>query len=140
MNQNLNESIMTLSKQFLLTALFTLSLNAANVSGKWSGSLEFKDPEGHAQTIPAHAEFKQQDQIVTGAVWKEAGHEFRIENGKVEGDRITFEFKAPEGEEDSVLVHTVTLAVTGEGQLQGEVAIEAEGNRMIGKLVLTREH
>jgi hypothetical protein len=124
--------------------LFVLLLaplaSAADLTGKWSGSLEAKDPNGEAVVIPAHADLKQQGASVTGKVWKEIEHQFSIEKGKSEGNRITFEFKAPEGSDDSeLLVHRVSLSVVGENQLQGEIEFAMEGDKMTGKLTFTRE-
>lgn len=113
--------------------------SAADVSGRWTGSLEFKSPEGDAQSIPAHAEFKQQDGAISGSVWKDATRQFRIENGKIEGNSITFDFSAPEGDEDNVLVHKASLTVVSAEQVQGQIEFEAEGNKFTGKLTMTRD-
>jgi hypothetical protein len=126
------------------TVLFILLLaplvSAADVTGKWSGSLEGKVPDGEAITVQTHAELKQQGDSVTGKVWKETEHQYSIEKGKIEGNRITFEFKAPEGSDDAEpLVHTVRLTVVGEDQLQGEVEIPMDGGKMTGKLTFARE-
>jgi len=126
------------------TVLFILLLaplaSAADVTGKWGGSLEGKDPDGETVNVPAHAELKQQGDSVTGKVWKETEHQYSIEKGKIEGNRITFEFKAPEGSEEAEpLVHSVRLTVVSEDQLQGEVEIPMDGGKMTGKLTFARE-
>ena len=59
----------------LLTASFALT---ADVSGKWTGSLEFKGDDGQTPTAPAHADLKQQNNAVTGRIWKGDGHQFEI--------------------------------------------------------------
>jgi len=124
----------------LFVLLLTPLASAADVTGKWSGSLEAKDPNGEAVVIPAHADLKQQGDSVTGKVWKEIERQFSIEKGKIEGNRITFEFKAPEGSDDSeLLVHRASLSVEGGNQLQGEIEFAMEGDKMTGKLTLTRE-
>lgn len=123
----------------LFLLLWAPLASAADVSGKWTGSLEFKSPEGDAQSIPAHADFKQQDKSITGSVWKEAERQFRIENGKIEGNSITFDFNAAEGDEDNILAHKASLTVMSPGQLVGQVEVEAEGNKLTGKLTLTRD-
>ena len=131
-------------RRLMCNVLFILVLaplaSAADVTGKWSGSLEGKDPDGEAVTVPAHAELKQQGDFVTGKVWKEVGHQYSIEKGKIEGSRITFEFKAPEGSEEAEpLVHSVRLTVVTEDQLQGELEIAMDGEKMTGKLTFARE-
>src|SRR5215470_11018329 len=122
----------------LFLLLWAPIASATDVSGKWTGSLEFKSPDGDAQTVPAHVEFKQQNKTIIGSVWKDAEHQFRIDNGKIEGNRITFEFSAPEGEEDNILIHKVSLTVMNAAELEGQVEFEAGGNKLTGKLKLTR--
>jgi hypothetical protein len=123
----------------LILLLATLAM-AADVTGKWSGSLEAKDPDGETVTVQAHAELKQQGDSVTGKVWKKVAHQYSIEKGKIEGNRVTFEFKAPEGSEDAEpLVHSVRLTVVNEDQLQGDLEIPMDGGKMTGKLAFARE-
>ena len=74
-----------------------------------------------------------------GALWNDAGRRFTIEKGKIEGNQITFEFTAPEGDEDSTLVHRVKLTVVSETKLEGEIQFEAEGAKVSGKLTLARD-
>jgi hypothetical protein len=114
-------------------------LNAADVNGKWRGSLEGKGEDGSAISVPAHLELKQAGSSITGTLWKEAGHEYVIEKGKIEGNQINFEFTAPEGDEDSAFVHRVKLAVVSEGHLEGELQFEVEGDKVAGKLKLERD-
>ena|ERR1700730_16270633 len=123
----------------LLLLLAAQFVSAADVSGRWAGTLEFKGPDGQAQKIPAGAAFKQQGSEITGAVWKEAEHQFPIDNGKILGNAITFDFKAPEGEEEATLVHRVKLTLTNENQLVGELEFENDGQKMSGKLTFTQE-
>ena len=131
-------------RRLICNVLFILLLaplvSAADVTGKWGGSPEVKDPNGETVSVPAHAEFEQQGHSVTGRVWKETEHQYAIEKGKVEGNRITFEFKAPEGSEDAEpLVHSVRLTVVSESQLQGELEIAMDGGKMTGKLSFAQE-
>ena len=131
-------------RRLICTVWFILLLaplaTAGDVTGKWGGSLEGKVPDGETITVQTHAEFKQQGDSVTGKVWKETEHQYSIEKGKIEGSRITFEFKAPEGSEDAEpLVHSVRLTVVSEDQLQGEVEIPMDGGKMTGKLTFARE-
>lgn len=123
----------------LWAIVITPLVSAADVSGKWSGSLEIKTPDGQAMSFPAFADFKQQGTSLSGNVWKDAEDKFVIKKGKVTGDRITFEFTAPEGSEDSALVHTVRLTVASEAQLQGEMEFEHEGTKATAKLTFTRD-
>ena len=115
-------------------------LNAADVTGKWSGSLEAKGEDGSAIAVPAHMELKQAGEAITGTVGKGSAHEYAIQKGKMDGNQITFEFTAPEGDEDSAFVHRVKLAVVSEGRLEGDLQFEVEGTKVAGKLTLTRDN
>ena len=123
----------------LFLLLLAPLLGDADVSGKWTGSLEFKGPDGEAQAVPAYAQLKQEGHSILGTVWKDAKDRFVIENGKIEGDGITFEFKAPEGEDEAILVHTVRLTLVTQVQLEGSLEFEAGGRKMSGKLRFTRD-
>jgi hypothetical protein len=140
MNEARRKTTMRRLSCAVLFVLLVPLASAADVTGKWSGSLEGKDPDGETVTVPAHADLKQQGDSITGKVWKEIEHQFSIEKGKIEGNRIAFEFKAPEGSEDAEpLVHSVRLTVVGEDQLQGELEVAMEGGKMTGKLTFARE-
>ena len=123
----------------LFTLLVASFASAADVSGKWSGSLEIKTPDGQTQTLPGYAELKQQGTTLTGTVWKDVENKFPIKKGRVEGDKITFEFSAPEGEEEATLVHMVRLTAVSKNQLEGELRFGQEGETVAGKLTFTRD-
>ena len=128
-------------RQFLpiLLLILTPFALAAEVSGNWNGSLEFKSQDGQTQVAPAHAEFKQQSNTVTGRIWKEEGQQFEIEQGQVTGNDISFTFRAPEGEDEQVLIHSVKLTLVSPTQLQGTLEFDPGGQKVSGKLTLTRE-
>lgn len=119
--------------------LLTTLAHAADASGKWNGSLEFKGEDGQTQTATVHADLKQQANGITGKVWKEDGKQFEIEQGQVNGNEISFIFRAPEGEDEQVLVHSVRLTLVAPTQLQGTLEFEVEGQKVTGKLAFSRE-
>ena len=84
---------------------------AADISGKWNGSLEFNGISGQTQTAPAHADLKQQNNGVSGKIWKEEGQQFEIDQGQITDNEISFTFRAPEGEDEQMLVHSVKLTL-----------------------------
>jgi hypothetical protein len=127
--------------KYAVAALFLVQfLNAADVDGKWSGTLEAKSEDGSNVAVPAHVELKREGDAITGTVWKEAGHGYTIDKGKIEGKQINFEFTAPEGDEDSAFIHRVKLAIVSEGRLEGELQFDVEGTKVAGKLTLVRDN
>jgi hypothetical protein len=125
----------------LLTFLLLLTplVYAADVSGKWTGTLEFRAEDGHAQSVAAYADLKQRGNSLSGKLWKEADQQFVIEQGQVEGSEISFVFNAPEGEDEQTLIHSVKLALVSPTQMQGTLEFDAGGQRMSGKLTFSRE-
>lgn len=117
----------------------TGSALAAEVSGKWNGALEFEDVDGQMQTAPAHAELRQRNTTLGGKVWKDGSQRFEIEEGRVADNEIFFTFKAPEGEEERMTIHSVKLTVVSPTQMRGTLEFNAGGQRVSAKLILTRE-
>ncbi|HLK20125.1 MAG TPA: hypothetical protein VKT81_14305 [Bryobacteraceae bacterium] len=120
-------------------AIFFLTqfLNAADISGVWSGTIEGEN-EGAAVSIPAHAELKQSGNSVTGKMWKEDGAVYPIEKGKIERDQIALEFTAPEGDPNSSYIHHIKLTRVSENRLEGTLEFEVEGTKVAAKLTLVR--
>src|SRR5215475_13109956 len=71
----------------LLMAAWTLS--AADLTGKWSGTLDLKQ-DGEAQTIPVVMTLKQDGNTVTGTAGPEED-QHAISKGTVDGDTLTME-------------------------------------------------
>jgi hypothetical protein len=120
----------------LLTTSFAL---AADVSGRWNGTLAFKGEDGHMQTAPAHADLKQENKNVSGKIWKEEGQQFEIEQGQVSGNEISFKFSAPEGEDEQILIHYVKLTLVSPTEIQGTLEFDASGKKFSGELTLARD-
>src|SRR5215475_9250925 len=100
-----------------VTALlvFTTAAFAADLTGKWSGTIT--DPGGitHELTFDLKSEGNKLTGTVTGG--PPNGEKQRIVNGKVDGDQLSFEIKTqgPQGE-------TITLPFSG----------KVSGNRIAG--------
>lgn len=122
----------------LIFGLLTTFALASDVSGKWNGTLEFKGEDGQAQTVPAHAELKQQNNVVVGRVWKEDGERYEIEQGRVSGNEISFTFRAPESGEEEV-VHSVKLSSVSPTRMEGTLEFDGGSQKFSGKLTFTRE-
>ena len=130
---------LTPKRLFPLIFLLSTFALARDASGRWTGSLEFKSENGQSQAASAHADLKQEANAVTGRVWKEEGQHFEIEQGQVTGNEISFKFRAPEGEEEQVVVHSVRLSFVSPTQLQGTLEFELGGQKVSAKLTFSRE-
>jgi hypothetical protein len=113
-----------------LIVLAAASLAAADVSGKWRGTIQ---TEMAAQTdgqMPAYMELQQADGKITGNAGGSEKMLFKIREGSMEGDRLTV---VAFPKEDSEL--RFILTVKGD-VLEGDVQ---ENGRTIGVAKLTRE-
>jgi hypothetical protein len=120
----------------LVLSLFLLLLPltaAADVSGKWSGSMDITAPDGTAQSTPVTAEFKQDGKTITGTAGREGDDQLTIEKGLLDGDTLTFEVEAPDGK------YSVTLRLVSDSKLQGETTFnDPNGNKLTAKLAFER--
>jgi hypothetical protein len=69
----------------LLVLLYAVPARAADVDGKWSGSIE--TPMGD---IMVGFEFKADGAMLTGSTTSLDGSAVPIKNGKIEGNKVTF--------------------------------------------------
>jgi hypothetical protein len=101
---------MKLFPKLIAAALMTLCLNAADVAGAWTGSME--TPMGTVgMTITL-----QPGASLTGTVKTDQFGEAPVEKGKLDGDKISFEIKIEPGKvafEGTVAGDEMKLTVTG---------------------------
>jgi hypothetical protein len=71
--------------RILLAAVLAVSAFAADVNGKWKA--KFETPNG--QTIESTFDLKAEGSTLTGTISSTRG-ESKIQDGKVEGDNVTF--------------------------------------------------
>lgn len=70
---------------FLLTAVFALTASAADITGTWKGTAE--SPAGKVERTFV---FKQDGSKVTGQTTSDLMGNSEIEDGKIEGDNLSF--------------------------------------------------
>jgi opacity protein-like surface antigen len=115
---------------FFLIAATALVAAAADVSGKWSGSLT---PEG-GETNPAYVILKQSGTAITGTGGPDEGQQWPDLKGTIRGDKVTLEVKSPE----DGTVYKCDLVLVGD-HLKGEVtATGSGGQNMKGKMDVAR--
>jgi len=118
----------------LLILLFMAAVSTTDISGKWSGSIEFKGADGQTQTYPLQAEFQQHETALTGTIGSD--QQFPVEKGIVEGKNVRFEVTTAEGAGQRL--YSVTLSATSATQLDGTAAFEQDGQKRTAKVTLTR--
>ena len=109
----------------LLAAAWTLS--AADLSGKWAGTVDMKE-DGNAQAMSVVMIVKQEGNKLTGTAGVEED-QHPIQKGIVDGDTVTFEVDSGEA------IYYLELKLDGD-QLSGAAKAGPDGEKM--KIALKR--
>jgi hypothetical protein len=100
---------------------------AGEVSGKWSG--QFTGEEGVA--MPLYMILTQDGNKLTGSGGPNESEQHPMQNGKIEGDRLTFEVPAGKG------TFVFDLKITGD-EAKGNVQLKGENETRSAKVTLKR--
>jgi hypothetical protein len=121
---------------FLLAPALPVMMGGADISGRWSGSIEVLDAGGgNSITTPVRAEFEQKANLVSGTIGrKEDERSESIRNGKIEGSRISFEVSSPE----TLSAMKFNLTLQGD-RMEGEMKGMVDSGEIVGKVRLTKE-
>jgi hypothetical protein len=116
-------------KLLLTTLLLTLSISAADLSGKWTGT--FIDASEGSKSETALVILKQDGNTLTGTAGPNADEQMAISSAKVDGNNVTFDVKAGE-----MTVHFTLQLV--DKHLKGSAKAEANGESKSATIDLTR--
>lgn len=101
---------------------------AADLTGKWLGSFT---PEGGEHDIPLLLILKQQGTTLSGSAGPNAGEQYPIENGRVEGKKASFQVTTGEWK--------FTYSLTGDREsLKGDLTLESPTESRTAKVTLNR--
>jgi hypothetical protein len=122
-------------KQFLCAlALSAVSLFGADVTGTWSGTLEF-NREGETRSTPALLVLKQEANKLSGTIGPNADRRYAIKSGTIENNKLTIEVE-PDDRPAKVLM---TLTLEGDDRITGDFKAETDEGTMNGKIDVKRE-
>ena len=108
-----------------------MTLSAADISGKWSGSFTVTGPGGESQQDTAFVILQQKGNALTGSGGPDETRQYPILKGSVEGNKITFEVQS-----DGPL-YQVDAMLVGD-HIKGDVTVVQEGQTSKAKVDLTR--
>ena len=112
--------------------IFAVTLNAAEVTGKWEGTGELKFANGETRETRVYLDLHQDGQEVTGTAGPGPDRVLSISKGKLDGGKLMFEVVAPpESSGDGLVIFDFT--VSGD-KMEGTVKCA----RFTGKLSLKR--
>ncbi|HVP45853.1 MAG TPA: hypothetical protein VMT32_04695 [Bryobacteraceae bacterium] len=121
-----------MKRAFWLLPFLALALSGADVSGKWTGTIDIEDS---GSTIPIQVELVQKSDALSGKVGRAGtGDEGTIRNGKVDGTKVSFEVVS--AETSSPFKWNLTLV---NDQLEGEMKGSVDEGEIVGKVKLSRE-
>jgi len=119
-----------------LLPLMALAMYGADVSGKWTGSVEIADPtSGDKIQTPVKAEFTQKGGDVSGTIGREEDTEAEtIHAGKLDGKNLVFEVTPHEAGSPIKF----TLVLLSDDRIEGAMEGAMDVGRITGKVILTR--
>ena len=122
-------------KKLWLLPCLAATLMAADVSGKWTGTVNVEDPTGGPNIeVRVRADLQQKTDAITGAIGRQEDQQGEtIRNAKLDGKRLTFEVSSTEAN------GLVKFALTLDGdRLDGEMSGSMDGSAIAGKVHLSR--
>lgn len=117
-------------RSIALIVLLGIPLWAADLTGNWSGA--FKVEGGDHRNVPQLFILKQQGKTLTGSGGPDAGEQYPIENGIMDGDEVRFELTTGEWK------FTYTLKLTGPDELKGDLKLQSTDEERTAKVALGR--
>ncbi|HZT33536.1 MAG TPA: hypothetical protein VFA33_26850 [Bryobacteraceae bacterium] len=123
-------------KKLWLLPCLAMVLTAADISGKWIGSIEVADDSsGTTINTPVRAEFEQKSNLLSGKIGRREDQQTEsIRNGKVEGTKIVFEVTSPE------TAGAMKFDLTLEGdRIEGNMKGSLDSGPITGKVHLVRQ-
>ena len=109
----------------IVAALFLLptlsAAQATDLTGQWLATFVRTAPNGQTQSITFDFHFTQKGKVLTGTVGPNAERQWKIENGVVDGAKVTFKAQQIDGPLRS---YTLTLE---KDHLKGMQKLEFQG-------------
>jgi hypothetical protein len=123
-------------KAIWLLPLAALAMYGADITGKWTGSVEITDPtSGEKISTPVKAEFAQKAAEVSGTIGRAEDSETEtIRQGKLDGNNLIFEVQPAEGTSPMKFKLVLVSGDRIEGAMEGAIDV----GKISGKVILTR--
>jgi hypothetical protein len=118
-----------MNRAIALVMLFAVGAMASDLTGQWSGSFKV---EGGDHNVPQLFSLKQQGKLLVGSGGPNAGEQYPIEKGRIDGDEIRFELTTGEWK------FTYDLREVGSDGLKGDLKLESVGDSRNAKVSLAR--
>jgi hypothetical protein len=117
-----------MKRAILAVFLLTISVMAANVSGRWSGRFRV---DGGDHDVPQLLILKQAGNKLTGSGGPDETEQYPIENGTVDGDRVRFEITTGEWK------FAYDIKTDG-AAMKGSLELKSENDRRTASVSVTK--
>jgi hypothetical protein len=118
-----------MKRVLVLVVLLVVGAVAADVTGTWSGTFKVS---GGDHSTPQLIILKQDGNKLPGSAGPDAGEQYPIENGKVEGDRVRFEVTSGEWR------FGYDLKRAGPDEMKGDLELKSVGSRRTAVVAVSR--
>lgn len=121
-------------RKLLFCALLSaFALQAAELTGKWSGSFDITNEQGETKADTAYMNLKEAAGAVTGTAGPNEDQQWAVSKGKLDGEKLTFEVAMEDG---GVLVFELIFdGATIQGSCKGT---GHDGEKLSAKVNLKR--
>jgi hypothetical protein len=109
--------------------LLAASAMAGDLTGKWSGTFKV---DGGDHSVPQLFILKQQGKTLTGSGGPNAGEQYPLENGRIDGDEVRFELTTGEWK------FAYDLKQTGPDGLKGDLKLQSVNDSRSARVSLTK--
>lgn len=116
-------------KHLVLMLIAAAGLMAADASGTWTGTLT---PGDSTEGRPAYLVLRQDGAKLSGTAGPNADQQHTIENGKIEGDTLTFEVSGESG------AMKFNLKLAGD-EINGTLTRDHDGEKQSATLAVKRQ-
>ena len=116
----------------LLLTMAPAQAQKTDVTGKWIGTLTRTAPDGRTQSIDFQFDLTQKAKVLTGTAGPTPERQWPIEQGVVDGTKVTFQVQQPDGP-----LRKSTLALVKD-RLQGDMVLEFKGQTATVKVDMGR--
>jgi len=119
---------------FVILALPALA--AEDLTGNWSGSFSGAGPDGNQMTETVYLTLVHKGAELTGTGGPSADRQWKIQNGKADGDKIVFDVQGGGDMQNGPVLH-FALAYQ-DGHLKGDVSGQHGEVTLLGKVDVMR--
>jgi hypothetical protein len=118
-----------MNRTIAVVTLLVASATASDLTGKWSGTFKV---DGGDHTVPQFFILKQQGKTLSGSGGPNAGEQYPIENGSIDGEEARFELTTGEWK------FAYNLKQTAPGALSGTLKLQSVNDSRNATVSLTR--